>query len=171
MDGNRATAALRLHRAGERRELATAHPEPALTNLVVVFEEATRWRPGGTRAIFVVHAAVTWAHEETRLCEPAHGAAEMRAVDREDLEPVTLDVAHPARGVGRGSVTLHAHGVPINGQARLAFGEILDGRHLDPRLPAGAAHRRRDEPDHRNSHERGADHVQRKPELEEESSS
>src|SRR5437867_7367826 len=90
MDENSATAAPRLHRPGESRELTSSHPELAFANLVVVFEKATRRRPRGARAIFVVDPAVTRAHEQTRLREPAHWAAEVRAVDREDLEPVTL---------------------------------------------------------------------------------
>src|SRR5256885_11708054 len=149
MDENSANAAPRLHRPGESRELTSAHPELPFANLVVVFEKAPRRRPRGARAIFVVDPAVARAHEQTRLREPAHWAAEVRAVDREDLEPVTLDVAHPARGVGCGTVPFHAHRVPVDGQASLALWKIRDRTNLDPRLAARAAHRRRDEPDHR----------------------
>ena len=48
--------------------------------------ERLGWRPGGDRAILVVDAAVTGAHEEVRVRQPAHRAAEMRAVDREGDE-------------------------------------------------------------------------------------
>src|SRR5207245_741407 len=171
MDENRTTAALPLHRAGESRELTSTHPELTLANLVVVLVEAPRRRPRGARAIFVVDPAVARAHEQTCLREPAHWTAEVRAVDREELEPITLDVAHPARGVGCGTVPLHAHRVPVDGQASLALWKIRDRTNLDPRLAARAAHRRRDEPDHRNSHECRAHHVKRKTELEQEAAS
>ena len=42
---------------------------------------------------------------KSRDCgEPADRAAEMRAVDREDLELLAVEPAHPARDVGRGPV-------------------------------------------------------------------
>ena len=44
--------------------------------------EPARRRPRGARAVGVVDAAVARAHEEARLREPAHRAAEVRAVDR-----------------------------------------------------------------------------------------
>src|SRR5262249_50273167 len=161
-------AALRLHRAGEGRELPSTHHELPLENLVLVFEEATRRRPRGPRAILVVDPAVTRTHEQTRLGEPAYGTAEVRTVDREDLESVPLAVAHPARGVGRGAIPLHALRVAVDRQASLPLGEVRDRARLDPRPAAHTAHRRREESDHRNSHERSTHHVEREPELEQE---
>ena len=70
--------------------------ELAVLDLVVVLEEAARRRAGGARAVRVVGAAVAGAHEEPRLREPAHRAAEVRAVDGEDLELLAGDAPHPA---------------------------------------------------------------------------
>ena len=48
------------------------------------------------RTILIVSAAVTWAHEEIRLREPANRASKMRAINGEDLEILTIDISNPA---------------------------------------------------------------------------
>src|SRR5262249_56477976 len=106
IDRSLATSRLALHRPGQGRELAAAHPELLLADPVLVLEQAARRRAGGAGAILVVRPAVTRAHEQARLGEPPHRAAEVRAVDREDLELLALDAAHPARDLRRRPVPL-----------------------------------------------------------------
>src|SRR5215510_3844397 len=69
------------HLAGESGKLAAADPELPLADLVLVLEEPARRRSRGSRAVLVVDAAVTRAHEELGLWKPAHGTAEVCAVD------------------------------------------------------------------------------------------
>src|SRR5206468_11075473 len=74
------------HRPGQGGELAPAHPELPVANLILVFVESAGRRAGCARSIFVVHAAVAGAHEEIGLVKPPHGASEVGAVNREELE-------------------------------------------------------------------------------------
>src|SRR6516162_5335262 len=53
-------------------------------------EEAPRGRPESAFTIAVIDAAVTGAHEQARLLEPLHRAAQVGTVDSQDQEPVTL---------------------------------------------------------------------------------
>src|SRR5215468_2769852 len=55
------------HLAGKGGKLAAADPELALADLVLVLEEPARRRSRGARAVLVVDAAVTGAHEELGL--------------------------------------------------------------------------------------------------------
>ena len=68
-------------RCGSRR-LAVAHAHRILR------ESACGGGPAATRAVRVVDAAVARTHEEARVGQPAHRAAEVRAVDREGDELV-----------------------------------------------------------------------------------
>src|SRR5262252_8438704 len=120
------------HLAGEGGKLAAADPELALADLVLVLEEPARRRSRGTRAVLVVDAAVTGAHEELGLREPAHGTAEMRAVDGEDLEALRVDAPDPARDLGRGAVPRHAKWIFVLGEPGLSDGEGIHASQLDP---------------------------------------
>ena len=60
-----------------------------------------RRRAGGARAVGVVDAAVARAHEEAGLGEPAHRAAEVRAVDGEHLERSRRRSAAPSTARSR----------------------------------------------------------------------
>ena len=73
-------------------------PELAALDLVLVLEEPAWRRARGARAVGVVGAAVARAHEEARLREPAHRTAEVRAVDREDLELRRPPSSSPSTG-------------------------------------------------------------------------
>src|SRR5215470_10882731 len=149
------------HLTGESRELAAPDPELALADLVLVLEEPARRRPRGARAVLVVDAAVTGAHEELGLREPAHGAAQMRAVDGEDLEALPVDAPHPARDLGRVAVPLHAERVLVMGEPGLSHGEAVHPAQLDPGLaaaePPGGG---KDVADDRDAHEDGAEGVE-----------
>src|SRR3989442_8429173 len=95
----------------------------------------------------------------------------MRAVHGEHLEPLTLDVPHPAGDLRRRAVPRDAAWILVRRQARLARGESADGTERDPRLPVGAsAGRPEDVSDDWNTDQGGAEHVQRDAEPEQESS-
>src|SRR5262249_26480802 len=144
--------------------------ELAIADLVLVFEQSARRRARGARAVLVVRAAVAGAHEQARLLEPAHRASEMRAIHREDLIPVTVDVAHPARDLRRRAVPRDADRILVRGQTRLARGESARCSELDPGLPVAASGRRSEEiADDGNADQRGPQHVQAEAEPEQES--
>src|SRR5438132_8677512 len=103
-------------------------------DLVGIFEQATLRRSGGARAVRIVGATVTRAHEQVRLREPTDGAPEVRAVDREDLELLACEMTHPARDRRGLAVPRVHHGVPIGGEARLAFRELAESAEREPRL-------------------------------------
>src|SRR5262249_43734251 len=154
------------HRPRQRRELAAAYPELPVTHLVLVLEQPTRRRPRGPRAVLVIRAAVAGAHEEPRLREPAHRAAEGRAVDREHLELLAADPPPPARDLRGGAVPGPAERIPVRRQARLPLGKAPHHAELDPLLAHASANGPQDVPENRDPHQRGRDPVQRKPELE-----
>src|ERR1700676_2827601 len=67
-----------------------------------------------------------------RLRKPAYGTAEVRAIDREDLELAPIDIAHPAwklRGVAVGMVRSR---VPKRRKARLAGGKLIERAKRNP---------------------------------------
>src|SRR2546426_24624 len=157
------------HRPRQRRELAAAPPELPLPDLVLVLEESPGRRSGSARAVLVVRTAVTGAHEQPRLREPSHRAAEVRAVDREYLELVAADTTHPARDLRRRPIPGHTERVVVRRQARLPLGEGRDRAELDPCLPGASADRSEDVADDRNSRQRGGETAQRQAEREQES--
>src|SRR5689334_12386752 len=93
---------------------------------VAVFEETALRRSRRPRSVRVVRAAVTRTHEQPRLREPANRAAQVRAVDGEDLKGVAGDVAYPARDGGGLAVPRIHDRVSIGRETRLAEGELLD---------------------------------------------
>src|SRR5262245_66509394 len=89
----------------------------------------------------------------------------MRAIHREHLKAVALDVTHPACDLGGRTVPRNADGILVRRQARLAGGESPDLTELDPRLPVrAAAGRAEDVADDRDADEGSAQHVQRSEE-------
>src|SRR5215472_11274219 len=159
------------HLAGEGGKLATADPELPLADLVLVLEEAARRRSRGARAVLVVDAAVAGTHEELGLREPAHGTAEVCAVDGEDLEALRVDTAHPARDLGRVAVPLHAERVLVLGEAGLSHGEAVHSAQLDPGLTAEPSGGGEDIADDGDAYEHRAEGVEGQAELEEEAAS
>ncbi len=105
-------------------------------NLPVVGEEAALRRPGGARAVGVVDAAVAGAHEELRLRKPAHGAAEVRAIDGEDAEFVGAITAHVAGDVVGLAVPGIRGGIFVEGEARFSGGKCSRGSERDPGVEA-----------------------------------
>src|SRR5215467_2683843 len=160
------------HLAGESGKLAAADPELTLADLVLVLEEPARRRSGGARAVLVVDAAVTGAHEELGLREPAHGTAKVGTVDREDLEALAVDAPHPARDLGGVAVPLHAERVLVMGEAGLSDREAVHPAQLDPGLaatePPGGG---KDVADDGDAHKDGAEGVESQAEFEEEAAS
>ena len=69
----------------------------AVLDFVGILKQAARRRSGGARAVLVIHAAVTGAHEQSRLREPAHRASQVSAVDGEDLKLLARAGGAPSR--------------------------------------------------------------------------
>src|SRR5579871_3665503 len=83
-----------------RGQFARLNLQDTVFEFVRILEQSALGRTCGALAVAIIGAAVTWAEEKIRLREPAHGASEMGAVDREYLELVAFDVPHPARCIG-----------------------------------------------------------------------
>src|SRR5437660_12808170 len=150
-----------------RGDLTRPDEEISRFDLVGIFEQATIRRSGGARAVRVVGATVTRAHEQVRLREPTDGAPEVRAVDREDLELLAREMTHPARDRRGLAVPRVHHGVPIGGETRLALRERDERAEREPRLvsrPALARDGREDVAHDRYAQERGDDRVEAAPE-------
>src|SRR5579871_5513570 len=75
---------------------------------------------------------MTGTHEQSRLREPAHRTAEVRAVDGEDLKALALHAPHPAWNLVGFAIPCIADGVRVLGQARLALGEFVEFAQGDP---------------------------------------
>src|SRR5580698_3778105 len=58
----------------------------------------------------------------------------MCAVNREDLEVVSREVAHPARNVSGLPIPRRSHGIAEVDKTRFAFREIAKRTELDPRV-------------------------------------
>src|SRR5262249_5906596 len=134
-----ARSLFRSHRSRECRQLSAAHPQPAVADAILVLEQTTRRRPGSARAVLVIRAAVTRAHEEARLREPAHRTSEVRAIHGEHLKSFTVDAPHPAGDLGGRAVPGDADGILIGGQSRLAGRESVYWPQRDPRLSIRAS--------------------------------
>src|SRR5262245_48519980 len=161
----RRAASGRLRQGGN---LPAAYPELPVADLVFVLEQCPGWWPGRAGAVLVVHAAVAGAHEQSGLREPADGAAEMRAVDREDLKPLVVDSPHPAWDIGGGPVPGDPERVFERRQPRLALGKALDEPQLDPGLGATPTDGAEEIADHRDADQGGRYHVQGEAQLEQE---
>src|SRR5262249_10834975 len=136
----------------ERRQLACQDHEPAVLDLIGIAEQPPRGRAGGESTVSVVSAAVTRAHEELGLREPADRAAQMRAIDREHLEILTLQVPHPTGNVGGLAVPRAHERVMKGGQPRLPLGKLAERSQRNPATvsPATlAAHGRKEVADDR----------------------
>src|SRR5207249_5461065 len=90
------------------RDLTGFDEEISRFDLVGIFEQATIRRSGGARAVRVVGATVTRAHEQVRLREPTDGAPQVRAVAREDPELRATAMTPPPRD-RRGLAVPRAH--------------------------------------------------------------
>ncbi len=126
--------------------------------------------PEGAGAVLIVGSAVAGAHEEARLREPADGAAEVGAVDGEDLELVAGEAADPAGDLGGFTVGDRGDGIDVVGEAGFAFGIVVDRAEGDPALVARVALERGAEEvaDQRHGEDRADGAIQGKRELEEE---
>ena len=155
---------------GEGWHSACADHEGAVRDLVLVLEEAALGRAGGAGTVGVVGAAVAGAQEEFGLREPADGAAEVSAVDGEDLEGVAGDAADPAGNVAGLAVPCGRDGIAVVDEPRLAFGKVGEWAEVDPGVIGGGLLQCRAEEVADDRHgENGADRsVDQERELEEE---
>src|SRR5215467_8545251 len=118
------------------------------------------------RAVFVKGAAMTGAHEQVRLLEPANWAAEMRAVNGEDLKLLPLDSPHPARDISGHPIPWPRVRIAVGRKPRLTNGEAFQRAERDPGIgwsfaPEAGKHKAYD----RNAYERRGDHVERGSKL------
>ena len=118
-------------------QLASLNQKFSVENLECIFEQAPLRRTRCPCAVLVVNSAMARAHEESRLRKPSHGATQVRAVDREYLEAIAIDVTHPAREFRSFPVRGVRDGIAISGQARLARGKIINRTKRDPALISG----------------------------------
>src|SRR5882724_609980 len=105
----------------ERGELPAAHQQCAMLNLVLILEEPTRGRSRRMRSVFIKGAAVAGTHKQAGGLEPAHRAAEMRAVHRKDLKLLPSDPPHPAWDVARRAVPWPRKRIAIHRQPGLVL--------------------------------------------------
>src|SRR5262249_50368979 len=90
-----------------RGQFAGTNSDLPVLHLIGVFEQPAFRRPRGASAVAVIGAAVTRTHEQARLRKPPDRAAEVSAIDREHLELVAGDAAHPAGRAGGLAVRGH----------------------------------------------------------------
>src|SRR5215469_12912125 len=108
-------------------------------DFVRILKQSALWRSGGAAAIRVIRAAMTRAHEECRLWEPAHGTSEVCAIDCKYLELLPLHAPNPAGNVCRFAIPRVHHGIAIAGEPSLAFGKVIEHAERDPGLRVGLA--------------------------------
>src|SRR3989475_1091852 len=118
----------------ERGELPAAHQQCAMLNLVFILEEPAWGRSRRMGSVFIKGAAVAGTHKQARGLEPAHRAAEMRAVHRKDLKLLSGDPSHPAWDVSRRAVPRPRKRIAIRRQLGLVLPIGVDGAERDPRL-------------------------------------
>jgi len=105
----------------------------AVFDFVLVHVKTAGRRPGCALAVFIKDAAVAWTHEQARFLEPSDGTTQMRAINGEDLELVSLDVPNPAWDLAGLSIPGLRERILVGGQSRLVFGEAGDWAEVDPR--------------------------------------
>src|SRR5262249_41107103 len=149
-------------------QLAGLNCDQTVLNLIGIFEQTTLRRPRGARAIAIVRAAVAWTHEQTRLWEPADGAAEMRAVDCENLKLLAGDTPHPAGGVHGLAVGWHHVGILKCSQPGFTLRKFTDFADRHPGevgAVAAACDRREQILDDRNCERRSYHCVEENPQT------
>src|SRR5579884_2058285 len=104
---------------GEQLHVAVAHAHGIL-------HQRPRRRPRGYGSVLVVNAAVAGAEEQLRFGHPAHGTAEMRAVDGERGEAAVGIVSQPCAGSPGDAGPRHAGGIREANLDRLTFLKICD---------------------------------------------
>src|SRR5580698_1097060 len=86
------------------RQFARLNLKLSIENLKRILKQPALGWSRCARAVFVVGAAVTRTHEQSRLRKPSDRASEVGAIDREHLELVAVDVSYPARNFRRLSI-------------------------------------------------------------------
>src|SRR5579859_1355808 len=114
-----------LHRLGESGETAAPYFELSALDFVLVLEQSPRRRTRGVRSVLIERAAVTRAHEQPRFLKPSDRAAQMGAVDGENLEGFRIDPAYPAGDFGGVAVPRLAVWVAIDGYLSFALGKLF----------------------------------------------
>src|SRR4029453_13699905 len=89
-----------------------------------ILKQASLRRPGSAGTVSIIGTTVARTHEQSGLREPAHGTAEMRAVNGKHLKGVAGHVPDPARNVGGLAIPGTHERVAECRHARLAFREL-----------------------------------------------
>src|ERR1700756_4849134 len=116
----------RRSRGSRRRQFTRLNSDETVFDFVRIFEQPALRRTGGTRAVAVIRSAVAWAHEQTGLRKPADWAAQVRAIDRENLELIAGDAPDPARRVYCLAIRRSHVGISKCRQPRLPFRKLAD---------------------------------------------
>src|SRR5262249_23126512 len=133
----------------------------AVLDFEVILKQSARRRSGRMRSVFIEGAAMTRAHKQVRLLKPANGAAEVRAVDCEDLKSLSFDSAHPARDIARRPIPRSRERIAIRRQPRFTGWKLFQRAERDPRIGwSFAPEARKDKTDDRNAYERRCHHVE-----------
>src|ERR1700760_2893149 len=103
-------------------------------NFVGILEQSSLRRTRSAGSILVISAAMTRAHEQIRLLEPADRATEVRTINGKHLELLPVNIAHPARDVCGLSIPGIHHRVAVRGQAGLAGRKLIQWPKSEPRV-------------------------------------
>src|SRR5262245_39639886 len=135
-----------------------------MLNLVFILEERARGRARRMGAVFIKGTTVARTHKQARGLEPAHRAAEMRAVHCKDLKLLSGDPSYPAWYVPRRSVPGPPTRIAIRRQPGLVLPIGVDGTERDPRRRRTLADKTgKDIPDDRGRQQRRGDAIEHRP--------
>ena len=118
------------------RHFTAFDKELPILDLVAVRKQSARWGPGGMRTVGIVDPSVARAHEEVGLWEPANRTPEVRAIDGEDLETLSVQVSYPARNICCLAIPRVGDGIPIHSKPGLPCWKLFQPAHRKPVLIA-----------------------------------
>src|SRR3984893_6134581 len=148
--------------------MAAQHFQFAAVDLVLIFEQSTRRWARGMRSVLIESAPMAWTHEQSRFLKPTNRAAEVGAVDRENLELFGIDSTHPARPFGSVSVPGLGYRIAIDSQSSLAFREAIQRTERNPTVPRTLRETRQDVAQNGHADKRSCNAVQARSDLEKE---
>src|SRR4030095_16085320 len=152
------------------RQFASLDRNHTVLHLVRILEQPALRRARSARTVAIVRSAVAGAHEQTRLRKPPDWAAEVRAINRKNLELLSFDAPHPTRGLHSLAVGRRDVGISKHGEARLTFRELADVAERNPgKVGTCASPRNRREQEAHNRYREGSCHhaVEEHPDLHE----
>src|SRR5262249_37423243 len=119
-------------RLRECRNLTALNQKLAAFDFEIVLEKSARRRTRSARAIGIIRATVTRAHQQARLGKPTHRTAKVRAVDGKNLKLVRRNPAEPTRNVAGVAIPRANKRISKSRQPSFTFREF---RHRTDRYP------------------------------------